>query len=59
MTKIIKGLSPDEWTAAAIGSLTDEALTQMIQAVAMIFKSLKDEAIRRGRWDELKGQRPG
>jgi hypothetical protein len=51
-----KGLSPEEWNTAAVRSLTDEALKLMTQTVATLFKTLKDEAVRRGIWEELKGE---
>jgi hypothetical protein len=57
-SKKLKGLSPEEWTDAAVRSLTDDALKRMVQSVASLFKTLKDEAIRRGLWDELKGLKP-
>jgi O-succinylbenzoate synthase len=53
-TSPMKGLSTEEWTDAAVRSLTDDSLKQMVQVVAVTFKALKDEAMRRGLWEALK-----
>jgi hypothetical protein len=50
---LIEMLSSSEWTETAVRSLTDENLKRMTQVSAVLFKTLKDEAIRRGLWDEL------
>ena len=54
----IKGLTNEEWTDAAVRSLTDDTLKQMTLAVASLFKRLKDEMTRRGTWEELRGVEP-
>jgi hypothetical protein len=50
----LPGLSPDEWTAAAVRSLPADSFAQVLQATAVLFSMLKAEAIRRGVWDDLK-----
>jgi hypothetical protein len=43
---------------AFLQDIPDETFRLMVLGVAGAFVSLRDEAIRRGIWDELKTQRP-
>lgn len=42
---------------AAMRGLTDDQLRQLLLTSAMALKMVKEECVRRGKWDEWKGEK--